>query len=141
MGSSLALVPQGHQPVAVFPPYPTQRSVPAVAVIFSERPQKRLQKRSISETIYSFMGNMERSLLCLKPKIYRHFTSRNKRQAFVDSYDDCFEGTWPMTSLLNASKQTAVNSSKHKQMSFFLKRQQTTVSSSKLKQNVFFSKM
>ena len=39
--AALALVPAGLAAVAVFPPYATPRTVPAVSVIFAENPNIR----------------------------------------------------------------------------------------------------
>ena len=39
--TALALVPTGLAAVAVFPPYATPRTVPAVSVIFAENPNIR----------------------------------------------------------------------------------------------------
>ncbi len=36
LGEALSLVPEGLHPVAVFPPFAYQRTVPAIAVVFSE---------------------------------------------------------------------------------------------------------
>ena len=39
--AALALVPAGLAAVAVFPPYATPRTVPAISVIFAENPNIR----------------------------------------------------------------------------------------------------
>ena len=38
LGEALSLVPDGLKPVAIFPPFAQERTVPAVATIFSETP-------------------------------------------------------------------------------------------------------
>ena len=42
---ALALIPRGTVPVAVFPPFATPRTVPAVSVIFLETATPRLVRR------------------------------------------------------------------------------------------------
>ena len=41
LATALSLVPLGLTPIAVFPPYDTPRTIPAVSVIFSEDPNIR----------------------------------------------------------------------------------------------------
>ena len=41
LATALTLVPPGLNPIAVFPPYNTPRTIPAVSVIFSEDPNIR----------------------------------------------------------------------------------------------------
>ena len=41
LATALTLVPFGLTPIAVFPPYNTQRQIPAISVIFSEDPDIR----------------------------------------------------------------------------------------------------
>jgi len=85
LGDALSLVPQGFKTVAVFPPFAQERTVPAVAAIFSESPQYAQRRRSKR----GIMSNWERNMLCLRPRISRYF--RGKRDAKMDSSDDCFE--------------------------------------------------
>ena len=69
LGDALSLVPQGYKSVAIFPPFAQERTIPAVAAIFSESPQiaqRRWSKRSIMDT-------WERNMLCLRPRIQRYF--------------------------------------------------------------------
>lgn len=87
LGEALSLIPDGLAPVSVFPPFPYERSVPAVAVIFSETPvaNRRRGKRSI----WNLATNLERNFACIRTRISRKF--RIKRQTAMDSFDDCFE--------------------------------------------------
>ena len=41
LATALSLVPLGLTPIAVFPPYNTPRTIPAISVIFSEDPNIR----------------------------------------------------------------------------------------------------
>ena len=102
LAESLALVPSGLTPVAIFPPFAQQRTVPAVAVIFSETPtlknsrQKRwtsnLQETSLlhrfSNLIKSIMKTLHKNMQCLIPRLNRRF---GRKPITVDSSADCFE--------------------------------------------------
>ena len=69
LAESLALVPLGLTPVAIFPPFAQERTVPAVAVIFSENPtlKSSRQKRwasNLQETSLGFrFSNLIKSIL------------------------------------------------------------------------------
>ena len=102
LAESLALVPTGLTPVAIFPPFAQERSVPAVAVIFSENPtlkssrQKRwasnLQKTSLgfrfSNLIKRIIKTLHKNMQCLIPRLNRKF---GRKPITVDSSADCFE--------------------------------------------------
>ena len=102
LAESLALVPTGLTPVAIFPPFAQERSVPAVAVIFSENPtlkssgQKRwasnLQKTSLgfrfSNLIKRIIKALHKNMQCLIPRLNRKF---GRKPIAVDSSADCFE--------------------------------------------------
>ncbi len=84
---AIALVPAGLTPVAVFPPFATPRTVPAVAVIFSEDPATvRRRKREIDRKHgrrrpYSSGGNVGiplfqrlwKNIRCIRPRLARMF--------------------------------------------------------------------
>jgi len=112
LGEALALVPDGLEPVAVFPPFMDSRIVPAVGVIFSENPQNEIRRRrlrrkqlrrhrrsseedeesswsKVKSRLWDFLGSLEDNLVCMKPRLERHFGSR-KARALLDSVDDCF---------------------------------------------------
>ena len=105
IGEALALVPDGHQAVAVFPPFSYPRSVPAIAVIFSETSKLRRRKlrrykrqASVGSMIWNFFANFETSLLCMKPRMQRLFFARDGRSSMeeedgdeLNSTDDCFK--------------------------------------------------
>ena len=54
LGQSLALVPFGLTPIAVFPPFAIPRSLPAIGVIFSEKRQVPMKRRHRKKFRYSF---------------------------------------------------------------------------------------
>ena len=87
LGEALNLVPEGLKAVSIFPPFSTERSVSAVAAVYSESPvaNRRRGKRSI----LNMMASFEENLFCLKPRLASHF--RGKRQARTNSLDDCFK--------------------------------------------------
>ena len=91
MGEALALVPIGHEPVAVFPPFSVHRRVPAVGVIFSEKKTK-LKRRNgrksssfmdkmpseFGSRLWNFLGNVGTNVLCMRPRVQRDlFSSRS----------------------------------------------------------------
>jgi hypothetical protein len=102
LAESLALVPLGLTPVAIFPPFAQVRTVPAVAVIFSENPtlkssrKKRwasnLQETSLgfrfSNLIKSMIKTLHKNMQCLIPRLNRRF---GRKPVTVDSSADCFE--------------------------------------------------
>ena len=73
LGEALSLVPNGLKSVAIFPPFAQQRSIPAVAAIFSEAQQNVAQRRRSKRSIFNIFTNWERNMLCLQPRISRHF--------------------------------------------------------------------
>ena len=96
LAESLALVPSGLTPVAIFPPFAQQRTVPAVAVIFSETPtlKSSRQKRwaslefHFSTLIKSIIKTLHKTMQCLIPRLKRKF---GRKPITVDSSADCFE--------------------------------------------------
>merc|ERR1712038_327463 len=90
LGEALSLVPEGLKSVAIFPPFAQQRSIPAVAAIFSES-QQISQRRRSKRSIFNIFTNWERNMLCLQPRISRRFNFRGKRDSRMDSFDDCFD--------------------------------------------------
>ena len=95
---ALSLVPPGLVAVAVFPPYETPRTVPAISVIFAENPTARhvykffillehrhdclfyfrlREKRSLSTTFQTFMKNLK----CLRTRLDYRF-ARKIRQNY-----------------------------------------------------------
>ena len=92
MGEALALVPIGHEPVAVFPPFSVHRRVPAIGVIFSEKKTK-LKRRNgrksssfmegipseFGSRMWNFLGNVGTNVLCMRPRVQRYlFSSRSE---------------------------------------------------------------
>ena len=101
LAESLALVPSGLTPVAIFPPFAQQRTVSAVAVIFSENPtlKSSRQKRwasNLQETlefrflnlIKNIMKTLHKNMQCLIPRLNRKY---GRKPVTVDSSADCFE--------------------------------------------------
>jgi len=88
LGDALSLVPEGLKSVAIFPPFAQERTIPAVATIFSENP-KVAKRRRLKRGIFNVLSNWERNMLCLRPRISRYF--RGKRDGRMDSFDDCFD--------------------------------------------------
>ena len=57
---AVSLVPFGLTPVAVFPPFDTPRTLPAIAVIFSETPTRR--KRDTHQLNYDYHHSGSQSI-------------------------------------------------------------------------------
>ena len=68
LSTALALVPLGLTAVAVFPPYNTPRTIPAVSVIFAEDP-----------AMVPGMRRKKRSLRKLRYKVYKFFLLNRKK--------------------------------------------------------------
>ena len=60
LGQSLALVPLGLTPIAVFPPFAIPRTLPAIGVIFSEKRQVSMKRRYWKKSRYSFGSRKRR---------------------------------------------------------------------------------
>ena len=99
LAQSLALVPSGLTPVAIFPPFAQERTIPAVAVIFSENNTLNIQKRWTSKQkssllfrfknlIKKLMKTLHKNTQCLIPRLNRKF---GRKPVTVDSSADCFE--------------------------------------------------
>ena len=72
LGDALSLVPEGLKSVAIFPPFAQERTILAVATIFSENP-KIAKRRRLKRGIFNVLSNWERNMLCLRPRISRYF--------------------------------------------------------------------
>jgi hypothetical protein len=73
---ALALVPLGTVPVAIFPPYATPRTRPAVSVIFSEDPSILAMNRALMRFKRSSDGS-------LFPRSYRR---SYRRPSFISAF-------------------------------------------------------
>ena len=89
-------------PVAVFPPFATPRTLPAIAVIFTEAPIGRKKRdtyklkpnikyalmnspivriyTTLTNMISSLMTNFMNNLHCLQPRLYRKFSKKGYRR-------------------------------------------------------------
>ncbi len=113
--AALALVPAGLTPVAVFPPWARPRTVPAVAVIFSEdqtnaainaNAGKRRRKRRSGEShryqhsprpsspVSRLIRRLRKNLLCLRARLQRQFglgERPDSASAYFTSYHQPYE--------------------------------------------------
>ena len=99
LAQSLALVPSGLTPASIFPPFAQERTVPAVAVIFSETPtlnrQKRWTSKQKNSLLFRFLNliknikkTLHKNMQCLIPRLNQKF---GRKPVTVDSSADCFE--------------------------------------------------
>ena len=102
---AVALVPPGLNAIAVFPPYITPRTIPAISVIFAENsaigPQIGRRKRSENWYVREKLGQLMKRFRCLRVKLrYRSLKKKyppttyhphyGKREV-INSLDDCFD--------------------------------------------------
>ena len=102
---AVALVPPGLNAIAVFPPYTTPRTIPAISVIFAENPaigpQTGRRKRSDNWYVREKMAQLMKRFRCLRVKLrYRSLKKKyppttyhphyGKREV-INSLDDCFD--------------------------------------------------
>ena len=109
MGEALALVPIGHEPVAVFPPFSVHRRVPAIGVIFSEKKSQKFKRRNgrksssfmekvmpseFSSRLWNFLGNVGTNVLCMRPRVQRYLFSSRSEDHDLGKYvhDLCSDG-------------------------------------------------
>ena len=107
MGEALALVPIGHEPVAVFPPFSVHRRVPAVGVIFSEKKTKLKRRNGRKSSAFmdripsefgsrmlNFLGNVGTNVLCMRPRVQRYLFSSRSEDHDLGKYvhDLCSDG-------------------------------------------------
>ena len=116
---AVALVPVGLNAIAVFPPYNTPRTVPAISVIFAENPaignfsmilnstineffsgpdDNIRKKRSENGYFHGKMAQFIKNFRCLKARLRYRSTKKNVPHAYhygkrevVNSLDDCFD--------------------------------------------------
>ena len=116
---AVALVPVGLNAIAVFPPYNTPRTVPAISVIFAENPvignfsmilnstineffsgpdDNIRKKRSENGYFHGKMAQFIKNFRCLKARLRYRSSKKNVPHAYhygkrevVNSLDDCFD--------------------------------------------------
>ena len=82
--SAVALVPAGLMAVAVFPPFATPRTLPAIAVIFSENSGRRKRDTNFMKFSYPFSaysyakGKISTILYSIKWKLYNLWNKISK---------------------------------------------------------------